>query len=313
MQSVGTRQSFATQTERMLALQAAIEKLQGQISDGKRITEPSDDPIGAQRVAQLSRTLSDNEQFTRNMDAAMTKLTLAESAVGSMANQLVRAKELALLASTETMNESDRKSIATEVGHIIDQMLSFANAQDSDGAYIFAGARAQSPAFGRDADGKIQWQGAGVPPPIAISPDTVLSPTESGAALLGGIAGEDGPITAFTLLEDFHSLVSTPHDGTPEGIEAYRAGIERVLDGLGSAIDQVNDARSAFGARQARIEAEQERLISVGIDLKESRSAIEDMNVAEAITEMQKAMLILQASQQSFARIKSMSLFDMLG
>src|SRR3546814_3331423 len=106
---IGSFQSYNSQTSRMADLQSTIDRLQTQIATGKRVLRPSDDPLGANRVVDLQRSITDNQQFIRNMDTITTQISLADSAAESMSNQLVRARELAIIAANGTMT-------ATEIG-----------------------------------------------------------------------------------------------------------------------------------------------------------------------------------------------------
>lgn len=302
---VGTRNSYALQTDRMGALQSLIERLQAQVSSGKRLGDASDDPVGAARVAQLQRTLDDNAQFIRNIDAATAQLSLADTAVEGMSTHLIRARELALLASTGTTTASDRANIASELDQISDGLFGLANTRNANGDYIFAGARAGSPAFARDTSGIVQWQGAGRAADIPIGPDDMVASTVSGTDILTvGVGGERRDM--FEMLAGFRALLDRPDPRTDQDKADYAA----LLDGLDAAVGQVNDTRAVLGGRLDRIDAERERLQSVATVIEEGKFSLESADMSKAITELQGALLILKASQQSFAQIKSLSLFD---
>lgn len=302
---VGTRQSYALQTDRMASLQSLIEKLQAQVSSGKRINDASDDPVGAARVAQLQRSLDDNSQFIRNIDAATARLSLADTAVEGMSTNLIRARELALVAANGTTTASDRANIASELDQIIDGMLGLANTRDANGDHIFSGARAGSPAFAYDGDGIVRWQGAGRAAEVPIGPDDSVAATVSGVDVLTAEVG-NGRKGVFEMLAGFRTLLDRPDPRT----DADKADYAALLDGLDSAVGQVNDMRAVLGGRLDRIDAERERLQSVATVIEEGKSSLESADLTKAITDLQGALLILKASQQSFAQIKSLSLFD---
>src|SRR3546814_13798416 len=109
---IGSFQSYNSQTSRMADLQSTIDRLQTQIATGKRVLRPSDDPLGANRVVDLQRSITDKQQFIRNMDTITTQISLADSAADSMSKQLVRARELAIIAANGTMTENDRPTLS---------------------------------------------------------------------------------------------------------------------------------------------------------------------------------------------------------
>src|SRR3546814_9183294 len=90
------------------------------------------DPLGANRVVDLQRSITDNQQFIRNMDTITTQISLADSAAESMSNQLVRARELAIIAANGTMTATDRQNISTELAQIIEQVLALANTRSEE-------------------------------------------------------------------------------------------------------------------------------------------------------------------------------------
>src|SRR3546814_20637634 len=135
---IGSFQSYISQTSRMADLQSTIDRLQTQIATGKRVLRPSDDPLGANRVVDLQRSITDNQQFIRNMDTITTQISLADSAAESMSNQLVRARELAIIAANGTMTATHRPNISTELSPIIVQLLASATHTRSSSYHLFS-------------------------------------------------------------------------------------------------------------------------------------------------------------------------------
>jgi flagellar hook-associated protein 3 FlgL len=93
---------------------------------------------------------------------------------------------------------------------------------------------------------------------------------------------------------------------------AEDGGIETAMDDLDAALDQVNTTRASVGARAFRMDLEAERLIDADVARDTTRSGIEDVDTSEAIAQLQKTLTILQATQASFTKLTSMSLFDYL-
>src|SRR3954471_16875222 len=79
--------------------QARTEQLQNQITSGSRITKPSDDPIGAARAINLQESLSQSDQYVRNIDQATSWLNSSDSVLDAVTLALHRARELAVQAA----------------------------------------------------------------------------------------------------------------------------------------------------------------------------------------------------------------------
>jgi len=304
---VGTFQSYQSQISRMGDLQSTISRLEAQIASGKRILDPSDDPLGASRVASLQRSIDNNQQFIRNMDAITTQLSLADSAVESMSNQMIRAKELALQAANGTLTAADRQNISTELGQIIEQMVSLANTRDAAGNYLFSGASVGTTPFVRDASGAIVWQGSGEAPKVPINADVTVSTGANGLSMLS-IETSDGRQTMLASLTEFKALLDDPAVDTA----TFNTGMEKALRDTTAGVDRLGDQRATFGSRMAQVETETDRLKALETTMTTAKSNLESLDVAAAIVELKSAMTLLDASQQSFAQIKKLSLFSYL-
>jgi len=95
-------------------------------------------------------------------------------------------------------------------------------------------------------------------------------------------------------------------------VAARRADFDRAVEASGAAIELLAASRAAFGGRLDRVEAERERLALEGEALTLGRSRLEDTDLAQAITELQRASLVLEATQRSFAQVSRLSLFNEL-
>jgi flagellar hook-associated protein 3 FlgL len=123
----------------MQQLQSALNHTQQQISSGRRILNPSDDPIASARSIEINETLSRLTQFDRNGVMVQSRLHHEESALGDMNNVLQRVRELALQANNATQSNESRGLIAVEMRQRLDQLVQLSNQQDGSGRYLFSG------------------------------------------------------------------------------------------------------------------------------------------------------------------------------
>jgi flagellar hook-associated protein 3 FlgL len=136
---VSTLGSYERGLSAMQQLQSALDRTQRQISSGKRILTPSDDPISSSRALELREKLARLEQFDRNSNIAENRLQNEESALSSVNNLLQRVRELALQANNSTQSNESRQLIATEMRQRLDELVDIANAKDGSGRFLFAG------------------------------------------------------------------------------------------------------------------------------------------------------------------------------
>ncbi len=126
---------------------SAIEKLQKQITTGKRIETPSDDPIAADRILDYTQTIAQIDQYQQNIADAKTTFNSIDSVLDTIETALMRARDLAVKASNEAPeNDQSRKAIAAEIDSIINELVTQAN-QQYDGKYLFSGNEVNTQPF----------------------------------------------------------------------------------------------------------------------------------------------------------------------
>lgn len=136
---VSTAQIFNNGTNGIGKNQSSLYRLQQQMSSGRRVMTPSDDPIAASRAVVLSQSQSFNKQSIRNQQNADAKLSEVDSQLSYLNDRLTGARDLLLQAGNTQLSTEQRSYIATELDGIFNEVLAMANTQDSSGNYIFSG------------------------------------------------------------------------------------------------------------------------------------------------------------------------------
>jgi flagellar hook-associated protein 3 FlgL len=283
----------------MLNKQAELAKTQQQVATGDRILAPSDDPAAATRILELNQAIANNNQFQRNADVADARLGVEEAVLTSFTDQLQRVRELAVQGNNDTLTPEDRDSIATEVREILDSLLQIANTKDSNGEYIFAGYQTGTEPFSHDGMGNFTYAGDQGQRMLQIGSSAQVAIGDSGSDVFMRVDdGAGGKISVFDAVYEF--IVDLEAD----------APSSTTLDRMDSAMDSVFVIRSTIGARMNTIENQRSMNDSFNLLLIENRSALADLDFAEAIARMEQQMLALEASQQTFAKIGNLSLFN---
>lgn len=136
---VSTAQIFNNGTNGIGKNQSSLYRLQQQMSSGRRVMTPSDDPIAASRAVVLSQSQSFNKQSISNQKSANEKLSEIDSQLSYLNDRLTGARDLLLQAGNTQLTAEQRSYIATELEGIFNEVLAMANTQDSAGNYIFSG------------------------------------------------------------------------------------------------------------------------------------------------------------------------------
>jgi flagellar hook-associated protein 3 FlgL len=189
---VSTSELFRQGVNSILEGQAQVGKTSLQISSGKRITKPSDDPSGAIQSLQLSTSLAINTQFQRNNDIARQKLEYEEVTLDSVVTSLQRVRELVVQGNNDSQTQETRGYIASEIRQQLDEIFSLANTRDSNGEYIFSGFRSDTQSFVRDAAGNVSYQGDDGQRSVQVSPVRQIAIGDTGSDVFNRIRSGNG-------------------------------------------------------------------------------------------------------------------------
>jgi flagellar hook-associated protein 3 FlgL len=176
------------------ALQTAQRRLaetQNQVSTGKRINKPSDDPLAAARIGQLDASLARLDQYQANGIIARNQLGLEEEALAQVIDNLQRVRELAVQANNATLDNADRAAIAGELRQRLDSVLALANATDASGRYLFAGLSEDTRPFVLGAGG-VSYNGDHGQRSLQVSDERLVAVNDSGADVFQRIPSGNG-------------------------------------------------------------------------------------------------------------------------
>jgi flagellar hook-associated protein 3 FlgL len=294
---ISTSQFYASNQRNMQSLTAQADKLQTQVSTGKKLDTPSDDAVAYNRLQGLIRDGGDDKAFGGNITIVSSALSQADTALKSIGDDIQRAQELAIKANSGTLSATDRATIADELDSIIKAITDLANAKDSRGASIFASG--DNPAVTANADGSFSFATAG-PTAIPIGANSSAVPGEAASRLFTD--GSGGNILATI------SGLAAALRGTAD-VSAVAGAASTALTASNS---QVAGVQGSLGARAQRVDIESSRMTDIAADREITRSALEDTDVTQAITDLQKTMTILSAAQASFTKLSQLSLFNYL-
>ncbi|HEX7111063.1 MAG TPA: flagellar hook-associated protein FlgL [Mizugakiibacter sp.] len=227
----------------MLDRQADLATTQQQIATGKRILAPSDDPAGSARALDLTHFDAANTQYTRNIDAANSRLALEEQALASAGDVLQRVRELTVQGANATQTNDTRHDIALELRQRLDQLVQIANSRDANGEYLFAGNATRTQPFVRSPAG-VAYAGDQGQRSVATAPGETTAtgdpgsdvfqriPTGNGTFAVTAAAGNTGTaVVGATQVAD-----SAAWDGGSYDIQFTAPDAWQVLDGGGAVI-----------------------------------------------------------------------------
>lgn len=133
------------------------QKTQLQLSTGKRVLTPADDPVASTRILEINQELALNEQFQRNIELAEGRLEMEDDLLGSINDVLMRLRELTVNSGNGTLNNDDLNFIASEVEERLSQMAGLLNTRDASGEYVHSGFQGNTEPFQKNGSGAYQY------------------------------------------------------------------------------------------------------------------------------------------------------------
>ena len=179
---ISTSSLFETNVSRISETQSSLAKVQQQISSGKRLLSPADDPLGAARALDLGQGQSLNTQYTQNRGSAKDALNMHEGTLQSVTGLLQDVRTQALAAGSGSLDDSARKFIATDLRSRLQELTSLANSRDGVGNYMFAGFQDSAPPFAA-ASGTVTYSGDSGQKLLQVGASRQMASNESGDAV----------------------------------------------------------------------------------------------------------------------------------
>ncbi|MEO9945596.1 flagellar hook-associated protein FlgL [Paraglaciecola sp.] len=405
---ISTAQLYDRSIQAVLENQSDLSDVQLQLSSGKKLLTPADDPVGAAQVIRLTEEIDQINQFKVNNNLLNNSLEQEETVLGSVNDAIDRARVLMVQSGNGIFNADDKRAIAIEIEEIRDQVFDLMNTQNSAGEYIFAGYQSESPAFSFNASSpgnKYNFEGDNGFNEIKISDSVNLQVNNSGfdvfenvsarntASITGSVGLTDSSmqIAEQANFEKFHESnydavnlannefrltivsateVEVTNVGTGavldtvdfesgsgflyQGLEFnisgttgdsvdfelappekkniaetlndfvialsnedlsdsdFQEALTDALTGADNALTSIGESVSAIGARMNVADSVLASNLNLQIANQTARANIEEVDYAEAVSELSRQETALQAAQSTFSLVTGTSLFDYL-
>ena len=292
-------------TQQMGKQQSKVFETQGQLSSGKKILRPSDDPALAAAINNLKSQMDVNQRYLTNLSRMEDTLKMQEASVSSSIEVVSRIKELSIQAANDTYNAADRKTLAIEVKELISSLADLGNMRGTDGAYLFSGFSQDTAPFSESSLGVVTYTGTADYQKVLVDEGRSMQIGMPGSDVFGSVqyldqtTGTTSSIDMFaTLGEMYQALVTNDADG-----------IRNTLDKVSSVHEHITVQQSNIGSRMKRVETLSNAIEDRDFTYKTLQSSMEDLDYVEAASRLKNQSLALQAGQQTFAQLSGLSLF----
>lgn len=272
-----------------------LNQLSNQVSTGKKITKPSDDPVVAMKGMYYRSSLSEVEQYKRNLSELYLWMDNSEASMNQASSGLDRVRELLVQGKTGTNGVDERNAIAEEINQIKEDLVNVANTK-VNGKYLFHGTDISNPPVT-----------AGNPPQVAAniadgSIDSYTVEVSSGVSMKANVNPATFNQEMFDVVQEIQDKMEN-NDAT---------GLDELLTRLDSVMNSLSSEKSELGARYNRLEMVESRIDAQEVLANKVLSDNEDVDMEVAITNLSVQESVHNASLSVGARIIQTSLIDFL-
>lgn len=316
---VSTSMIFNTGTNGIRNLQGELYKTHNQLSTGRRILTPADDPVGASEALRVTQSKNVNERFIENQAQAQTKLNFLDTTLDSLNNELQAIYENTVAAGNASYSPEQRGMIAEELKRRLENLIGLANTRDGTGQYIFAGYKTTTEPFTQNTaatqpyslgSSLMTYNGDSGNPTLSVTASKDMAVADNGMSVFMQVKDAQGNVVGRSMFDSVQNLIDIldPSSGVPYNATDYA----QALGDMKSAIDHVAMSRASVGARMQALEGMTSagEDISVNYDLR--LSALQDLDWTDAISKFSQYKTQLEAAQLTFQQTSQLSLFNLL-
>ncbi|CAI0754689.1 flagellar hook-associated protein FlgL [Serratia ficaria] len=298
--------------------QSLFMKAAEQLSTGKKVINPSDDPLAASQAVMLSQSQAENNQYTLARTFARQNVSMEENVLAGATSTIQDIKALIVNAGG-TESDNDRDSLATQLQGLKDQLLNQANSTDGNGRYMFGGYMNDKPPF-VDQGGAVSYQGGDRAVEQKVDANRTMTIGHTGNTVFMSLTSNPKPepdgsapvANVFESIDIALKALKTPLQDADEATQQQVAdALAKANRGMDNSYNKVLSVRAELGSQLQ----EMDQLDSIGKERDMTNqvqmSALTDADLAESISAYFMQQTALQASYKTFGDMQGMSLFQM--
>jgi len=292
-------------TNNILDNQTAVYSKEQQVASGKRIQRASDDPTAWAQATRLHGQQERLDQYARNSSMLTSQIASADHSLVSISSILQNASEIAVQGSDATLNAEDRKVLAEQADQLLEQLLTQANGK-FNGHYQFGGVRTDSPPFTVTRNAERQISAVSYVGATSASMVEIAEGDSVPSQFVGG--DPDNGILISSSSNVFSGLIEM-RDRLLAGENLAETSVQESVD---VALEKVVVSRAAIGAYQEHLVFVDEIRENQESVLREGISAVEDIDIAQAVSELSEKQMAYQAALAMATQTIKLSLLNYL-
>ncbi|HMI85484.1 MAG TPA: flagellar hook-associated protein FlgL [Polyangiaceae bacterium] len=268
---------FRNIQDQVTRAQSAHADAARQASSGLRVGAPSDDPVAAAQALRVAHSMARTATFRSTIGSVRGDVELAESTLAGAEDVMQRLHDIALGASSGTLDPKEQAAMATEVAQLKEQLVAFANQKGSMG-YLFGGTKTQAAPFSPSGG----FTGDDLDRTAEVGHGVVMTVSTSGAKAFTAAGGRD-------LFSDIDALYTAINADDKANM---LASVNRMDEGG----RQILAARADAGIKVARLDAADATHEQASVTLATQRHGLVEIDPAQAYSNLAQMQQQLEAA-----------------
>ena len=299
---ITTQMTTASVLSSINSVQDQMANTQEQLSTGKSINQPSDNPYGASLAIQLKNDLKGLSNYNANITDGTAWASAADTSLQNVMSMLQRAQELTVQSSNGVESSTDLSATADEIDQLADAIKQEANTQ-FNGQYIFSGTASGTQPYSSATGDTYQGNTSAVT--RQIGPGSTLQVNVDISSLLGsGTSANDGK-----LLDTLRTISADMRSGNSSGVSDLST---TQISALQTGLNSLTELQANVGSTQNRLTLVGDRIQGLQNSDTQALSNDQDVNMAQAITTFSNEQAAFTAALKAGANIVQSSLMDFL-
>lgn len=255
----------------------SLSDAQQQVSSGKKLNQPSDDPFATTSVLQMSSLVNGLTQYSKNLTTAKGSLGVSENALSEASSLINQAYTLALSGANASTDQAGLQAMANQIQGIETRLVQLANSQGASGQYVFGGQKNSATPF-TVAGGAFTFNGDTNMINVEGGPNTVISSTVDASAAFTTIYSQLETLRNNLLSGNTNALSGT----SVTDMQNAQQSLNAIRGDIGSKLQTISDLTSQNSRRSD--------------DFNASISNLRDIDATDAIAKYQSALTAYQAA-----------------
>ena len=276
--------------------QLATQKAELEISSGRSVNEPSDNPTAAALLVENNDQATFNSGYLQTLSSVQGQLSTGDSTLSSVVTALQRAISLGVEGANGTLSDSERAAVADELQGIQSQLVSLANTS-YQGRYVFAGTNTNTPPYVADntVPSGVRYVGNSGVNQVPIGNGYKLTVNQPGSQLFSA-PGNDVFLSINNLIQALQT----------------NTGIDTAVSSVSAAYSYLSGQRVFYGNAMNQAQSQTTYLNTAKLQISQQENTLAGADLATAATNLTQFEISTQATLAAISKYSQMNLFDYL-